>query len=379
MLTLIPDPDYENDRKYEVTITATDPSGDYGMVNVVVNITDDNEPPKWDTTAGLNKKTLLYAENGTDTVGMYKATDPDENPKPGITYALVTSPEPAANVPVVDGDIADNDLFEITNVRGNGYFIGHLRFKESPNYEDPQDAEGGDNVYHVAVRADVSDGTGDYITRVVRVIVTNVNEAPVFSEDMDDLTISENPDDPQKQPPLAATELYLLNRGVGKPAENLPAAPNLDVGIPMVARDDDNTFVTQNYTTLGATPRDPTLVYGPTTRPVQLIDGLTYTLSGADDENFHVVPATGQILTLKKLDYENKSEHNVRVTATDPMGLYSHIDLTIKVLNVDEVPISTVTGITVLGPDSENYPENGTGDVAPTPPRARTRTTSVGR
>ena len=80
------------------------------------------------------------------------------------------------------------------------------------------------------------------LTRSVTVIVTNVNEAPVFSETTEALRISENPDDPEKEPPSAAKYRYLLNRGVGKPAANLPLTPNLDVGIPVVAVDDDNTF-----------------------------------------------------------------------------------------------------------------------------------------
>ena len=79
------------------------------------------------------------------------------------------------------------------------------------------------------------------IVREVTVVVTNVNEVPVFSETTDTLEITENPDDPEKEPPSAAGYLYLLNRGVGKPAANLPAAPNLDVGIPVVAVDDDST------------------------------------------------------------------------------------------------------------------------------------------
>ena len=79
------------------------------------------------------------------------------------------------------------------------------------------------------------------ITREVTVVVTNLNEAPVFSDTTDTLMISENPDDPEKEPPSTAGYLYLLNRGVGKPADNLPAAPNLDVGIPVAAADDDST------------------------------------------------------------------------------------------------------------------------------------------
>ena len=75
----------------------------------------------------------------------------------------------------------------------------------------------------------------------------------MFSETTDTLEISENPDDPEKEPPSAAGYLYLLNRGVGKPADNLPAAPNLDVGIPVVAVDDDSTG---NFAVGGLRPDD---------------------------------------------------------------------------------------------------------------------------
>ena len=167
------------------------------------------------------------------------------------------------------------------------------------------------------------------ITREVTVVVTNLNEAPVFSETTDTLMITENPDDPEKEPPSAAGYLYLLNRGVGKPAANLPAAPNLDVGIPVAAFDDDSTgtFAVGGYTDI--TTRDR-------------IDGLTYTLSGTDAAHFHVVPATGQILTMEKLDYEAKNEYKVTVKATDPMGESDSINMTIEVTDVDEVPVPRV-------------------------------------
>ena len=44
----------------------------------------------------------------------------------------------------------------------------------------------------------------------------------MFSKTTDTLEISENPDDPEKEATSERGELYLLNRGVGKPAANLP-------------------------------------------------------------------------------------------------------------------------------------------------------------
>ena len=95
---------------------------------------------------------------------------------------------------------------------------------------------------------------------------------------------------------------------------------------------------------------------------------MTYTLSGADARPFHIVPATGQILTLEKLDYETKSEYNVTVTATDTGHpstgadrLSDSIEITIKVTDVDEVPVPKI--INVTGDSTPSYAENNTAAV----------------
>ena len=344
-----PNLDYETQREYRVIVTATDPSGDHDSVTVNVNITNVNEGPEWEK----NPRMPVYAENATGNVGTYLAEDPE---KSGVTYSLVTVPgnvagtnvDPATGVPagdveVVAGQFEDHALFNLNSTRGT------LRFKESPNYEDPKD-EGANNMYQVVVKAAVADDQNPRHATIQKVTVTviNVNEAPVFFETTDTLEISENPDDPEKEATAERGELYLLNRGVGKPAANLPAAPDLDLGIPVVAVDDDNTWTAQNY--LGG---DGTRA----TRPVQLIDGLTYELMGADAGLFDIVPATGQILTKEKLDYEAKNTHTVRVKATDPWGLWDSIDVTINVTDVDEAPVSGL--LTLTGNESHTYAENG--------------------
>ena len=58
-----------------------------------------------------------------------------------------------------------------------------------------------------------------------------------------------------------------------------------------------------------------------------------------------------------KLDYETKDTYMVTVTARDPEGLSSSVDVTIKVTDVDEAP-------EISGSSSEMFPENGTGAVA---------------
>ena len=94
-------------------------------------------------------------------------------------------------------------------------------------------------------------------------------------------------------------------------------------------------------TTMGIDP-----ITGDGASPVQLPDAVTYELSGADAGYFDIVPATGQILTVKKLDYEAKKEFKVTVKASDVEGLSDTIDMTINVLDVDEVPVPDVLRIT---------------------------------
>ena len=118
--------------------------------------------------------------------------------------------------------------------------------------------------------------------------------------------------------------------------------------------DDDNTFTATDYT-------DTEFTREANSRPVQLIDGLIYELSRADAAPFHIVPATGQILTLEKLDYEAKNEFDVRVKATDPLGLSGTIDLTIEVIDVDEVPVTP--NLVLAGDSSSTYAEDDTGAV----------------
>ena len=308
----------------------------------------------------------MYAENGTGDVAMYLAKDPEGS---GVTYSLVTAAitDPDNDPDTADGieeaDITDRVWIEISSTRGI------LRFKASPNYEDPKDGLNAttrecpdpevptdgicDNMYQVTVKAEVADDQNprDAIYQEVTVRVINIHEKPVFPKTTDTLDIWENPDDPEKEPTSERGYLYLLNRGVGKPAANLPAEPNLDVGIPMVAVDDDNTFTIRDYTGTD---------YGRTgatnNRPTQLIDGLTYELSGADAGPFHIVPATGQILTGEKLDYETKKTYNVTVKATDPWGLSGSIPVTINVIDVDEAPVGGL--LTLGGLASHDYAEN---------------------
>ena len=141
--------DADGDNIYEVTVTATDPDGASSAVMVSVTVTDVNEAPVLSGSASAD-----YAENGTDPVGTYMASDPDADDTTTLTLS---------------GD--DAAAFTISE-------DGMVSFAASPDFEAPADSD-MDNVYTVTVTATDSGEATDAID--VTVTVTNVNEAPAAS------------------------------------------------------------------------------------------------------------------------------------------------------------------------------------------------------
>ena len=201
VLTFNVSANYEVQDEYRVTITATDPGGDSGSVDVIVDVSDVNERPSLVGAGGA------YDENRTDPVSTFNAVDPEGS---GITYSLQTEPIIAvaddgsgAIEEVLAPDYADAARFEIGPVNGE------LTFKASPNFEDPDDAD-TNNTYLVTVRAEVADDTNPrhFATQQVTVTVADVNEAPMFSDTTQPLQITENPDDQEKEPRSHAAIIF---------------------------------------------------------------------------------------------------------------------------------------------------------------------------
>ena len=149
--------DYEARRNYIVEMVATDPSGASARMLVTVNVTDRDDPAQI-----VGSSSIAFAENGTTPVGIFNAFREGG----GSVRWSITGP--------------DADRFTIDR--------GVLRFKETPDYEDPQSALAG-NVYTLTVKA----GGG---ARDVIVTVTNVDEAGKVRIDRPQ---------PQEERPLEAT------------------------------------------------------------------------------------------------------------------------------------------------------------------------------
>ena len=137
--------DYETKKTHNVEVSVGDGQMTSEDITITVDVTDVNEPPE---VTGLDS--VDYAENGTDPVDTYTATDPDENAP--ITWTL-------------EGD--DSDDFSINET-------GELTFKTPPDFEALADAD-TDNVYNVTIKA--SDGTNTG-TLAVTITITDENEPP---------------------------------------------------------------------------------------------------------------------------------------------------------------------------------------------------------
>ncbi len=133
------DPDDANtDNEYRFTLELTEGPSNLVLVSKNVTVTVTDEPAVSGSTA------VEYAENGTGTVETYTANKI-------VTWSLAG---------------ADSGAFNISG--------GALSFKDSPDYEDPDDAD-KDNVYVVTVVATDGSEAGRLD---VFVTVNGVDEAP---------------------------------------------------------------------------------------------------------------------------------------------------------------------------------------------------------
>ncbi len=84
---------------------------------------------------------------------------------------------------------------------------------------------------------------------------------------------------------------------------------------------------------------------------------LIYTLSGEDAAYFSISRNTGQLKTKASLNFEARNRYSVVVTATDPSGASDSIQVTINVIDVHDP-------VRITGVSSVRYAENGTAPVA---------------
>ena len=236
---------YETKDTYLVTVSVSDGT-DSDSIAGTISVTDVNEAPAFDDGSSTTRS---IAENTAAAINIGNVVSATDEYGDALRYWL--SGTNAAAFGIVSSS-------------------GQLRTRAALDYETKTS-------YSLTVN--VSDNKGGTDDISVTINITNVNEAPVFSEgDSTTRSILEN------------------------------TAADQNIGTPVAATDVDNG------------------------------DTLTYTLSGADVSTFSIVSTTGQLQTRVALDYETKTSYSVTVGVDDDNGGTDSIAVTINITNVNEAP-----------------------------------------
>ncbi len=338
--------DYETKDVYTITVTVSD-SSLTDTISVTININNVNEAPVFTEGNTTVRSVAENADVGTDIGTPVGATDEDGN---SLTYTIGGT---------------DADIFDIVDSSGQ------LKTKTTLDRESK-------STYAITITV-----TDDSLTDIINVtiIVSNINEAPVFTEgESTNRTVAENTlDGVEIGPAVTATDvdgdtlIYDISGADGTIFElenttgQLKTKTLLDFEsqsiykVTLTVTDGeltDSIEVTITVTDIDETVpnRAPTFTDGEsTTRSIQENtatgvnignavaatdpDGntLNYSLGGTDESSFDIEAATGQLKTKSSLDHETKASYSVTVSVSDG-ELSDTIDVTIIVTDIDETP-----------------------------------------
>ena len=118
---------FNDTRSYSITITATDPSGEFDSIEITLTPSGGTHNP---VVSG--PEDIVYPENGTWQVAEYLATTADQ--EEGYTHGWLVSVDPGGG---------DGDFFRLDD-------DGRLTFIQPPDFENPAD-EGADNTYEFSI------------------------------------------------------------------------------------------------------------------------------------------------------------------------------------------------------------------------------------
>ncbi len=333
--------------------------------------------------------TLDYAENGTDAVATFTATDPE---RAMIYWSLLdmipSAPPEIDGTPLRDADIADAADFMIS---ANGV----LSFVIPPDHEDADDAD-EDNVYNIVVVAsDDARGAGtaddavNMAYKKVTVTVTEVDEPGMVTlsslQPQVGAELTATLTDPEADSPADLTWKWEKSMDMaswstidnGTAGTYMPLAAHVGRYLRIVATYDDSNgdertaqAVSANTVRTEPTTADPEPVFpddsdartvdensaagGNVGKPVAATDTsddvVTYSLGGTDEDKFEIDPATGQITvgTRAIMNHETNPTYMVTVTATDASGDAPAAEtVTITVKDLNEAPMVT-EGVTMV-------------------------------
>ena len=357
--------DYETKTSYTVTVSVSDGNSGTDSITVTINVTDvadTNNAPSFTDGTTATRSVSENTASGQNIGAAVAATDADSNT---LTYTLGGT---------------DAASFSIVSTSGKLQTSAALDYETKTSY---------------SVTLTVSDGSlTDSIN--VTINVTDVNEAPVFTNnsftytiDMSTATVGDNIDDALTATDpdgdmltfsvggddasyfsISSDNSNAIRSGQLQVTQALIDNTRINYSIKVIADDGEGgtaeisgTIDAFARTSEQTTNNRPVFTDGNSTtrsvaentaagvnivNPVGATDAdnddtLTYTLSGTDAASFDIDSTTGQLKTKTALDYEIKTTYTVVVTATDDSGAASNnsatITVTINVTDVDEVPI----------------------------------------
>ncbi len=340
---------FETKPLYAVIITATDNRGGTTSIDVEIRITNENDVPVF-SESGSVSRTIAENTNANLNIGTpVSATDEDRH---NLTYRL-------SGVDALSFDIDPNN--------------GQLKTKDALDHEMKAS-------YSVVVSAD--DNNGGIVTLAVTITVSNVNDAPIFTEGISTTrSVPENAvantnigspvtatdqDDANLTYSLRGTDAASFDIDTGTGQLKTKSALDFDnkaihsvtVSVTDNRGGSDSIVVTIEVTEVIVGNNAPTFTDGATAirivaenspadtdvgTPVAAEDAdddtLTYSLNGTDAASFDIDDSSGQIKTKVPLDFETKPRYSVTVSVTDNNGGDDSIDVTINISNVNDAPI----------------------------------------
>ena len=339
--------DYETKNRFSVVVGTTDGKNNSRYIAVTVNVINLNDNLPVFTDEGSATRSIPENTASGNNIGApVSATDADGDT---LRYSL-------------SGD--DASAFSINRT------TGQLRTRAALDYETK-------STYNFRVRA-TDDQT--QIPIGVTVKVTNVNEAPVFTEGSSTTRIISKligaginvgepftATDPEGDPitySLSGTDSSNFtidsNTGqlkTGSRTASFAIAILRDETLSVTITASDSVGIDTITVTI-ETSNPPAFTEGSSTKrsiaentttgtnigtPVSAThaydDNLTYSLGGTDAASFSLDNSTGQLQTSAALDYETKRSYTVVVAATDRYGASDSITVSIDVTNVNEAPV----------------------------------------
>ena len=345
--------DFETKSSYSVTVSVSDGNGGSDAIDVTIDVSNVNEPPRFPTI----RASLVIPENaapGTNIGAPFTATDPDIGDT--LTYSLRRG---------------DREAFQVDPNTGQVQTKAPLDYETKRSYTD------------LAVRATDSSGAIDAV--IVTINVTDVDEideidenrAPSFAEGTSTtLTVPENtgsgqnigsavsasdPDDDTLTYTLGGADAesfsIVSTSGQLQTSSALDFEAKSSYSVTVSVSDgnggSDAIDVTIGVSNVNEPPRFPTIrarfaiaenaapgtnIGGRlTATDPDIGDTLTYSLQRGDRKVFQINPNTGQMQTKAPLDYETKRSYtDLAVRATDSSGAIDAVIVTINVTDVEE-------------------------------------------